>query len=332
MNSFARWRMDKPLPRYRDLPAVPGQPAKTAWGLFGADDDVGMFNLQTPERIVRSAQLVKRGAVFAMNWEQDKPNPPLFRRGAFKHVVHRGIKVGHHSDDHYDNFYPQASSQWDGLLHVGDYEHGFWGGVTVQQLREHDDKRRLGVDHWARRGIAGRAVLLDVARERERQGRPIDCASDEKLTIEDLEAARKHAGIEFEPGDVWLIRFGWVGWYEQQDQPTREALANDMMKMRLPGLACSEAMAEYIFDQHPAAVACDTPSLESWPPPSFTAPEGFLHHFLLGRFGIAIGEMFVLDKLAADCANDGAYTGFFTSAPLNVPGGTGTPPNALFIK
>jgi hypothetical protein len=324
--------MDKPLPRYRDLPAVPGQPAKTAWGLFGADDNVGMFNLQTPERIAGAARLVRRGAMFSLNWEQTKPDPPLFRRGALKHVVHRNIRVGHHSDDHYDSFYPQASTQWDGLMHVGDYEHGFWGGVRVEELRQHDDKRRLGVDHWARRGIAGRAVLLDVARERERQGRPLDLTTDDKITIEDLEAARKSAGITFETGDVWLIRTGWIGWYEQQDQATREALAADMMKMRLPGLACSEAMAEYIFDHHAASVAADSPTLESWPAPSFTSPDGFLHHFLIGRFGMAIGELFVLDALAQDCANDRVYEGFFTSAPLNVPGGTGSPPNALFFK
>lgn len=320
------------LPRYRDLPAVPGQPPKTAWGLFGPDDNVGMFNLQTPERIVRAAGLVKRGAVFAMNWEQTKPDPPLFNRGALKHVMHRSIKVGHHGDDHYDNFYPQASSQWDGLLHVGDYEHGFWGGVRVEALREHDDKQRLGIDHWARRGIAGRAVLLDVGRERARQGRPIDLGDSDKITADDLEAARVSAGIEFEVGDVWLIRYGWVGWYEQLPQEGRAALAVDARKMRLPGLECSEAMAEYIFDRHPCAVAADSPSLESWPPPSFLQPDGFLHHFLLGRFGMAIGEMFVLDALAEDCAADRVYEGFLTSAPLNVPGGTGSPPNALFIK
>jgi kynurenine formamidase len=136
----------------------------------------------------------------------------------------------------------------------------------------------------------------------------------------------------FEPGDVWLIRLGWVGWYELQPSAVREQLAKDMMAMKLPGLECSEAMAEYIFDQHPAAVAADVPSFESWPPPSFRAPEGFLHHYLLGRFGIAIGEMFVLDALAADCAADGVHVGFFTSAPLNIPGGTGTPANALCIK
>lgn len=324
--------MSKTLPHYRDLPAVAGQPAKTAWGLFGPDDNVGMMNLQTPERVVSAAQLVRRGAVFSLNWEQDKPNPPLFNRGLLKHVVKRGIPVGHHSDDYYDNFYPQASTQWDGLTHVGDFEHGFWGGVTVQELRAHDDKRRLGVDHWARRGIAGRAVVLDVAAERARQGRPIDCAQSDSVSVADLEATRAAAGIAFEPGDVWLIRLGWVGWYELQPSTVRAQLAQDMMKLKLPGLECSEAMAEYIFDQHPAAVAADTPSFERWPPPSFRSPEGFLHHYLLGRFGIAIGEMFVLDALAADCAADGVHVGFFTSAPLNIPGGTGTPANALCIK
>lgn len=91
-------------------------------------------------------------------------------------------------------------------------------------------------------------------------------------------------------------------------------------------------MAEYLFDHHPAAIASDNPSLERWPPPSLLEPEGFLHHFLLGRFGIPIGELFVLDALAEDCARDRRHACFFTSAPLNIPGGTGSPPNALAIK
>ena len=123
------------LPRYRDLPFKPGNPPKTAWGLFGDDDNVGMFNLQTPAVIIAAAKLVKRGAVFAMNWEQEKPNPPLFGRGRFRHTVFREIPIGHHGDDVLDNFFTQASSQWDGLTHVGDYEHGFWGGIKNEQLR-----------------------------------------------------------------------------------------------------------------------------------------------------------------------------------------------------
>ena len=35
------------LPQYIDLPFKDGNPAKTAWGLFGDNDDVGMLNLQS---------------------------------------------------------------------------------------------------------------------------------------------------------------------------------------------------------------------------------------------------------------------------------------------
>jgi hypothetical protein len=319
----------KKLPRYRDLPIDPKHPPKTAWGLFGDDDDVGMFNLQTPERIVAAARLVKHGRVFAMNWEQDKPNPALFSRGNVRHTVLRKNPVGHHGDDVLDNFFPQASSQWDGLSHVGDFEHGFWGGVTVQQLRDEPDSGRLGIQHWAKRGIAGRAVLLDVAGHLAAQGRPLDAGARGEITVEDLEATRAAQGVELQDGDVWLVRTGWVGWYEQQRYRVRMGLRT---QLQTPGLQCSEAMAEYLFDHHPCAIAADNPALEAWPPPDFLAPDGFLHHFLLGRFGIAIGEMFVLDALAADCARDGVYEGLFTSAPLNIPGGVGSPPNALVIK
>jgi kynurenine formamidase len=324
-------RVPDKLPRYRDLPIADRYPKKTAWGLFGDDDDVGMFNLQTPERIAAAARLVRKGAVFALNWEQHKPDPPLFGRGALRHTVFRKNPVGHHSDDVLDNFFPQASSQWDGLTHVGDYEHGFWGGVTVQQLRESKDKQRLGIHHWARRGIAGRCLLLDVARHRAAQGRPIECGAADPISVDDLQGTLAAQRVTPEPGDVWLVRTGWVGWYETLRYGARMALA-DRGTLKTPGLACSEAMAEYLFDHHPAAIAADNPALECWPPPNFLAPDGFLHHFLLGRFGIAIGEMFVLDALAEDCAGDGVYAGLFTSAPLHVVGGTGSPPNALVLK
>jgi len=40
----------------------------------------------------------------------------------------------------------------------------------------------------------------------------------------------------------------------------------------------------------------------------------------------------VLGALAEDCAGDGVYECFLTSAPLNVAGGAGSPANALAIK
>ena len=58
----------------------------------------------------------------------------------------------------------------------------------------------------------------------------------------------------------------------------------------------------------------------------------FLHFHMLAFFGMPIGEMWNLEELAEDCAADGKYDFFLTSAPLNIPGGVGSPPNALAIK
>ena len=53
---------------------------------------------------------------------------------------------------------------------------------------------------------------------------------------------------------------------------------------------------------------------------------------LLPMLGIPLGELFDLSALATDCATDGRYTCLFVSAPLNIPHGVATPPNALAIK
>lgn len=58
----------------------------------------------------------------------------------------------------------------------------------------------------------------------------------------------------------------------------------------------------------------------------------FTDSAFLGGFGMPIGEMFYLEDLAADCAEDNVYSFFFTSAPLNKENGVASPPNAMCIK
>jgi hypothetical protein len=47
---------------------------------------------------------------------------------------------------------------------------------------------------------------------------------------------------------------------------------------------------------------------------------------------MALGELWWLSDLAGDCAADGVYEMFLVSAPLNAPGGIGSPANAVAIK
>ena len=57
-----------------------------------------------------------------------------------------------------------------------------------------------------------------------------------------------------------------------------------------------------------------------------------LHNALMRNLGVTLTEIADLEKLAADCADDGVYEFFFTGPPLVITGGTGSPINPLAIK
>jgi len=315
------------LPSYSQLPVKPGAPPGSAWGVFSDDDQLGCLNLLTPERVLAAARLVRKGAVFPLNLRIDQPNPPLYGRGAPK----QNLVVGEvHRDDSLDNFWPQASSQWDSLRHILHPRDGFYNGVTADEIVAGGGK--LGIENMARRGIAGRGVLLDAGRYLEAQGTPLDYDSAAIITKETLAACAKTQGVTVQTGDILLIRTGWLRWYLEEATPKqKQTMAGDAMtQLRAPGIGPVDDMAEYLWNLHIAAIAADNTSVEAWPPGPDSG--GFLHFKLIPHFGMAIGELWWLEDLAADCAQDGVYEFMLTSAPLNIPGGVGSPPNALAIK
>jgi len=50
------------------------------------------------------------------------------------------------------------------------------------------------------------------------------------------------------------------------------------------------------------------------------------------HMGMAIGEIFDLEALADDCAEDGVYEFMFVASPLPITGAVGSPVSALAIK
>jgi hypothetical protein len=90
-----------------------------------------------------------------------------------------------------------------------------------------------------------------------------------------------------------------------------------------------------LWDLHVAAVAADNPGLEVCPPLwSMTQEqqaaiashqpclvEFFVHLRILPMLCIPIGELFDLDRLAADCADDGVWEALLTFTPLNLRAG-----------
>lgn len=309
------------LPRYDDLPPAPSG-GRSGWGALG-DDGLGRMALQTEAGVLAAAGLVQRGAVFSLNAPHDVLTPPLFRRGAVRHTKFgRDRAVGY--DDVYDNYFPQASSQWDALAHVAYTQDVFFQGATAADV---DERHRNTIEHWARKGIVGRGVLLDLRRTLPDYA--VD--TDHAFTPHELELARKRAGVEYRPGDILLLYTGFFEWYEQLDRVARVDLSNPD-NMRAAGIDHSEAMARYLWDSGASGVVSDSPSLEVWPPDRTAEPFGFLHRILIGQLGIAIGELWWLAELAADCAEDGRHEFLLTAAPVHMPGGIGSPANALAIK
>lgn len=58
------------------------------------------------------------------------------------------------------NTKPEQSSQWDGLRHFsqtvpGQSERVFYGGTTADEINDRQNDR-IGMQHWAKEGIAGK--------------------------------------------------------------------------------------------------------------------------------------------------------------------------------
>jgi len=306
---------------FDQLPELPGVGMRHAWGEFGENDVLGSINLLTPERVAMAAAAVRTGEMISLDLPLNLPDPPMFGRQRYRHEI---IALNRNEmDDRLDNFYPQGSTQWDALGHVRCREHGYWGGRTQDPTNAPNE---LGIDRWADHGIAGRGVLLDVAGWMAKVGRPLDPFTPIRITAEDLDQTLHSEGVAPQPGDILCVRTGWVGAYKVLDAAGRTRIAENPIAAGLRG---DEAMARYLWDAHLGALCCDNPAIESIP----GDPQvGSLHRRILPLLGLALGEFFDFEKLAERSRADGRWTFFFVAVPLKVPGGIGSPGNALAIR
>jgi kynurenine formamidase len=305
--------------------ATPGEHHN--WGRFGDLDQIGTANLLTAERIAAAAALVKTGKRFSLALPIGPPTPggyrsePLHFYGmAAGDAVLGGGRGGDAfpvSDD-YVVMALQASTQIDGFGHVGGDSvlyNGYWAGLVTAT----GGARRLGIHHLAR-GIVGRAVLIDVARhlgmEHLEPGFPIG--------PDELDGAATAQGVSVDAGDVVLVHTGHISWKTglSADDPAAR-------NRHEPGI--SIRAIPWLHDHDVAMIATDTAACQVVPAES---GDPFLtwHVAALRDLGLLVGELFDLDELAADCAADGVFEGFFVAAPMPVVGASGSPLNPIVIK
>lgn len=317
------------LPRFKDLPVKKGAPPESAWGVFGDNDELGCLNLLTSEGVVEAARLVRKGKVFRLDTPINYAKPPLFNRTPAKHNIlsfeQYGL-LGH--DDSIDNYNTQEGSQWDGLAHIGHVRHrAYYNGVKESEIKD-GTGGKLGIHKWANR-VVGRGVLIDVRKYTQDKGRAIDPLTDAIYPLQDLKDALAAQAGAIKPGSILLVRTGWLGAYVAASPEQKQAMA-PLDGLKSCGIEPSSATVGWLWDNRVAAIGTDCPAVEPWP--WDFRDEGALHYRTLSMLGLPLGEQFVLDDLAADCAADKSYEFMLVSVPMHLEGGIATPPNAVAIR
>ncbi|THV64014.1 hypothetical protein D6D27_10544 [Aureobasidium pullulans] len=162
----------------------------------------------------------------------------------------------------------QSGSQWDGFRHYGHQTQGrFYNNLTPEEVKS---GTRCGIQAVSNHGIVGRGVLLDYYGWKLSKGESYDPLTSHSIHLEELLAVAKHQG--FAAAD-----------------PARLDDAGSIHPC-LAGVAQTKEMKTWLHDNYFSAVAGDAPAWECWPP-----KEWALHEFLLGSWGVLIGEMFDLE-------------------------------------
>jgi hypothetical protein len=138
---------------------------------------------------------------------------------------------------------------------------------------------------WAKTGIVGRGVLLDFYAYAQRHDIEYDPYSQYGITLEQLKAIQAEEGVEFQDGDILLIRFGTnhrahhgrpsnhlkfaiplcktghiVVYNSFSDERKREVAK---IPHTWAGIGQSKDVLEWIWDNHFAALAGDSPAFET---------------------------------------------------------------------
>jgi kynurenine formamidase len=292
------------------------------WGRWGDDDEIGTLNFVTPEKRIEAAQLVKTGKIFDLGMAFDSQGP---QDGGFRinpvHVMTftptdtLGAPDGMISADDMVTMGLQCATQWDSLAHVG-YDDRFYNDVPATAVNTYKGATRNSFDKSVDRLIS-RGVLLDIPRLKG-----LDRLEDStEITADDLAAAEERQGVEVRSGDILLVRTGSYRWFLEGDKA--RFMGNE------PGLGLSSA--EYLFEKEVAAVALDNWACEVWPSQVENSVIPF-HMVAIRDIGLTIGEMFNLEGLADDCAEDGVYEFLFSGTGLKVTGAVGSPLTPMALK
>jgi kynurenine formamidase len=287
------------------------------WGRWGQDDQRGTLNLITPERVAAATALVRRGRSVSLSYllskaaDIDNPKPML-------HYMSR-LSLGMPGEPKMNEDFIGLDYHGKLVTHVDALCHCAYGGRLYNDVVSLEAVTGFGARFGAvttfQDGIVGRGVLLDMPRHLGLEWVEPGTA----LLPDQLEAAAASEGVDVGEGDVLLVRTGHAvrrakmgPW--NPDEVSAGIDLSCLPWMRERGVAALGSDAD--TDARPSPVAeVHTPA----------------HALALAAMGMPLLDNMDLDRLAATCAEEHRWEFLFVTAPLRLPGGTGSPINPLAI-
>jgi kynurenine formamidase len=194
----------------------------------------------------------------------------------------------------------------DALAHmtIGEDDHWYGGANAREHLGDHGPK--IG-DGSKLPPFVTRGVLLDVPAHRGVEALP----AHEPVTAEELQAVAEHQGVAVRPGDVVLIRSGYLSQWPDPEGLARHVTAG-------PDISA----ARWLLDQGVVAVGSDTETFEVQPAPDPGSPANPqpVHTLLLIENGIYLFESVYLEEISREKVHEF----LFLALPLKIEGTTGS--------
>lgn len=281
------------------------------WQRWGPDDELGSLNLITTQTRVAAASLVKAGVSVSMAHEV-LTEAAADNNSPYEHVMTAvGSSPGPWSGDSIGvTYHGYAHSHLDALCHRF-HEGKMYNGYSESEVTS-AGCGKLAITAFEN-GIFGRGILIDMAEFKGQEWLELGAA----ITDADLTAWEVDSGISIGSGDVVLVRTGrWA---------RREALGPWNVAAESAGLHASAA--QWFKDKNISLIGSDV-ALDVFP----SRVEGYTHpvHLMfLVAMGTPIFDNLDLEAVASEAKRQNRWEFLFTTAPLKIEGGTGSPLNPI---
>lgn len=320
------------------------RPPDSTWGDWGEDDELGRLNLIGSEQVLAAVSEVKVGRTFCLSLPMDRPPHPSTnpsRKGPAIYPLRRGgVPYFNFSWGELDERFTdvasddtvrldsQYSTHWDSFAHRGamwptgddselvpTYYNGFRGGGDIGTSDDGSTRvSALGVEKFAKHGIQGRGVMINLVKYR-------DFFGDLEVGFKEIQYVLESENIEVRSGD--LVCF-WTGFDQLLLEPETDRANNQYFKLN----GSDERLHDWLIHSGISAVISDNPAIETTStefPAAYHGSSLPLHELCLFKLGIPLGEMWHLAELAQWMEANSRIFFLLTAPPLRLTGAVGAP-------